>query len=119
MVDILNDPCVKAAVQFEGHKDKLIADLAEQIMSAKNWQHMTKDERKTCIRYVVSQVSSEDELRARLQSDFALGHVAINWQLSDAGDKTGDEARMLVKALGGLVSRNGALVSIMTAEDMF
>ncbi len=119
MVEILNDPHIKAAVQLEGHKDRLVADLAEQIMSAKNWQHMTKDERKTCIRYIVSQVSSEEELRARLQSDFALGHVAINWHLSDAGDKTGDEARMLVKALGGLVAKNGALVMIMTSDGMF
>lgn len=119
MVDVLNNPHVRAAVAHETAKDKLIADMAEQLLSTKTWGDMSKNELKICVRNIVSQVESEDELRERLTKELGFGYCAINWHLSDAGDKTGDEARALVKALGGLVSKNGALVKIMTADDMF
>ena len=119
MVEILNNPHIRAAVAHETAKDKLVGDMAEQILSAKTWRDMTKNERKICVRYIVSQVESEAELRERLTKELNFGYCAINWHLSDAGDKTGDEARALVKALGGLVSKNGALVQIMTADEMF
>jgi hypothetical protein len=119
MVEILNNPTIKAAVMSQQIKGQLGSALADQLMSTKTWNDMTKNERKICIQHVVSQVESEEELRNRLQSDFALGYVAISWHLSEPGDKTGDEARMLVTALGGLVAKNGALVMIMTADDQF
>lgn len=119
MVDVLNNPHVVAAAKLEGHKDKMVADLADQLMSTKTYSAMTANERKICVRHIVSQVESEQELQERLQRDLGAGYCCINWHLSEPGDKTGDEARMLVKALGGLVAKNGALVMIMTPDDNF
>lgn len=119
MTGILNNPHVRAAVAHETAKDKLVGDMAEQLMSAKVWRDMSKNERKICVRYIVSQVESEDELRERLTDELNIGYCAISWHLSGDGDKTGDEARALVKAMGGLVAKNGALVQIMTVDDMF
>jgi hypothetical protein len=116
MVEILNNPTIKAAVMGQQTKIQLDSALADQLMSTKTWNDMSKNERKICIRHIVSQVESEDELRNRLQSDFDLDDVAIDWHLSKPGDKKGEEARMLVTALGGLVAKNGALVRIMTAD---
>lgn len=117
MVEILNDPHIKAAVKLEGYKDKMVADLADRLMSTKTYADMSANERKTCVRHVVSQVESEQELGDRLRRDLGLDYFCINWHLSEPGDKTGEEARMLVKALGGLIAKNGALVMIMTADD--
>ena len=97
----------------------MIADLADQLMSTKTYAAMTTIERKTCVRHIVSQVESKQELQERLQRDLGVGYCCISWHLSEPGDKTGDEARMLVKALGGLVAKNGALVMIMTPDDDF
>ena len=119
MVEILNDPTIQAAVMSQKIKGELGSTLTDQIMSTKIWRDMNKNERKICIKHVVSQVESKEELHKRLQSDFALGYVAINWSLSEPGDKVGEEARMLVTALGGLVAKNGALVMIMTTDDSF
>ena len=119
MIEILNNPMIQAAVMSEQIKGKLDSGLADQLISTKTWDEMSKNERKICVKHVVSQVESEQELRDRLRSDFGLGYVAINWHLSEPGDKTGDEARMLVAALGGLVAKNGALVMIRTADDSF
>ena len=119
MVEILNNPTIKAAVMSQQMKGKLGSALADQLMSTKTWGDMNKNERKICIKHVVSQVESEQELRDRLQSDFSIGYVAINWHLSEPADKTGDETRMLVTALGGLVSKNGALVMIMMIDGQF
>ena len=118
MVDILNNPAIRAAVQFETQKDRLIADLAEQLISTKTWGTMNTDERWTCLRYIVSQVSTEEELRDRLRSELSLGYVAFEWHLSSPDDETGNEARMLVKSLGGLVTKSGALVMIMTSDGI-
>ena len=119
MVEILNNPEIQRAVKAEEIKDKLRGLLADQLMSTKTWGDMDEAERRICVHHIVSQVASEEELRARLQSDLGFGYVAIEWHLSEPGDKTGEEARMLVKALGGLVSKYGALGLLMTMDDMF
>ncbi len=118
MTDILSNPHVCAAVAFETAKDDLIGLLAEKVMSTKMWSGMTADERELCLRHIVSQVESEGELRERL-TKIGLEDCAVSWYLSPPGDKIGDEARVLVRAVGGLVSKNGALVMLMTSEDMF
>ena len=119
MVEILNNPAIKNAVKFEQHKDGMIGKLAEVLMSTKTWHNMNADERRMCIRHIVNQAESEDDLRQRLRNELGLSCCAINWYLPAPGDKVGEEARMLVKALGGLVAKNGALVMIMTFDGSF
>jgi len=118
MSDVLSSKAVQGAVANEQWKDEMVAGVAEWLMTNKSWVEMTKDERKACIRTSVSQVESEDELRERL-AELGVEGFIINWHLSEPGDETGQEARMLVKALGGLVAKNGALVMIMTPDEQF
>ena len=118
MVEILDNPHIRMAVALETRKDALVADLADRLLTTKAWADMTDNEWKICIRNIVTSVESEEELRERLGT-LGVGSCAIDWHLAEHGDKTGDEARMLVKALGGLVAKNGALVMIMTADEQF
>jgi hypothetical protein len=115
-MDVLNNPDIKAAVLFEEVKNQLCSNLAEQLMGTKTWSNMNKKERDICLKHVVSQVESEQELTDRLRADFGITYAAINWYKPDDGDQTGQEALMFVQALGGLVSKNGAMVMIMTRD---
>jgi hypothetical protein len=117
-VEILNNPTFQMAVRHEESKAGLRDQLANLLMTTKTWETMNEKERKLCVQSVVSQVSSELELSRRL-NDIGLTDCAINWSDVDPNEKTALEAQMIVKALGGLVAKNGALVSIMTVEDMF
>ena len=119
MTEILNDPHVKRAVANELVRDEVAGVIADQLMSTKTWWDMTADEHKICPRAIVSPVESEEELEGRLRADLGLKLFATHWYLPEPGDKKGDEARILVKAMGGLVSKNGALVMIRTSEDTF
>ena len=116
MVEILNDPNIRALGRSQRVKNVLRADIVDQLMSIKTWPHMDADERKICIHGIVSQVESEDELRRRLTEELGVGCCAINWSDVDENDKTSMEAQALLLALGGLVAKNGALVMVMTAD---
>lgn len=118
-MEVLTNPDIQNAVRFQGFKNQLGSQLAVALMDTKPWADMDKTERKLCVKYVVSQVESEEELHERLRTDFGLSYVAISWHLPDPDDKTGQEALMFVRALGGLVSKNGAMVMIMTMDDSF
>lgn len=118
MVDVLNDPHIKGAIRLEQMKDGMCAQLGQLLISTKTWETMTGNERKVCVRYIASDSSSEIELSRRL-NDIGCTDCAICWKDTDPNDKTSLEARALIKALGGLVSKNGALVMMMTADDQF
>ena len=118
MVDILGSEAVHAAIEHERLKDEFSAEIAEQLMTDKTWVDMSTNERGVCVRFIVSQVESEEKLRERL-TELGAKYFSIQWSLSEPGDQTGQEARMLVKALGGLVAKNGALVMIMTPDEQF
>ncbi len=117
-MEVLNNPDLKLAVLFEETRSRLESNLAEQLMGTKTWATMNKNERDKCLKHVVSQVESEQELTDRLRTDFGITYAAIAWEQPAPDDKTGQEALMFVRALGGLVSRSGAMVMIMT-DDHF
>lgn len=118
MVEVLNNPDIQRAVKAQESKDGLRAALAESLMSTKTWADMDERERKVCKFALVSDSETEDELRAKLTS-IGIDYFEISWHQVDENDKTDLEARMFVKALGGLVSKSGALVMIMTMDDAF
>ena len=118
MSDILNSPVIQAAVRFEQSKDGMRAQLAKLLISTKTWETMTEKERKVCIQYIVTECESELELSRRL-NDIGCTDCAIRWSDVDQKDIVAFEAQTLVKALGGLVAKNGALVMIMTTENYF
>jgi len=117
--DILNDPMIKLAAMARNHQAEMRGRLAEQLMSVKTWDDMNDKERKLCVGHLVTQASSEEELRKLLSEELGLDFFEIEWHESAEGDKTGEEAKLLIQALGGDLSKNGAMVNIMTMEGLF
>lgn len=97
-------------------KNRQRAQIADALISTKTWDDMTKKERDLCVHHLVSESESEDDLRRRL-SEIGVGYVAVNWQDVNQSDKTSLEAQMIVKALGGPIAKNGALVMVNTMDD--
>jgi hypothetical protein len=63
------------------------------------------------IRRIAIECKSETELAQRLTDELGFSGALINWY--EPTDQTGVEARDLVRAFGGLISKNGAMVSVM------
>ena len=118
MSEVLNSPAIKAAIKFEQSKNGMRAQLASLFLSTKTWDTMSEAERKVCVHHIVSQSESELELSRRL-NEIGCIDCAIRWSEIDLNDETSLEAQALVKALGGLVAKNGSLVMVMTAEDLY
>lgn len=121
MVNVLGNEMIQEAVESERIRNAFVVEVLEPlIMCLKSWEDMDSGERQACVRAAVLASESEGELLENLDI-LGMGKedFSVSWHLSDPGDQTGDEARMLVRALGGLVSKNGALVMIRTAEEEF
>lgn len=118
MIDILGGEAIRSAIERAEENDRLIVEVIEPLLRNKSWEDMNGIERRACVRALVVQAESEGELLGGLAL-LGIEDFSVAWHLSDPDDQTGQEARMLVKALGGLVSKNGALVMIMTPEEQF
>jgi len=114
--EILNNPDFQMAVKANDAKSGMRAQIADALISTKTWNDMDKKERKICIDHMVSESTTEAELRQRL-TEIGVGYLAIAWQEVDPNDKTSLEAQMIVKALGGPIAKNGALVMVSTMDD--
>jgi len=115
MSEIIGNPVIENAVARQATRTTIASMLAERLLATKTWEDMGEIEREACVRHVVSQVESSAALADRLCDDlsFEPDDFSIDWRLSEEGDVVGAEGRLLVQALGGLVSKNGALVSIV------
>lgn len=72
---------------------------------------MNQDELKVVIRGIVTTSTSEQEIRQRLKDEIGCSDEGIMLIVDAPGDDVTDrEAVDLVKALGGLVTKNGLLV---------
>ena len=111
MSDVLSNPVIVKAVNFEEKKDILRAMIAPKIISEKKWTEMMKDEKDLCMHYIVSSSNSKDEVENKLK-DLGAGCCSIAWSDVDPDDQTSLEAQALIRSMGGLVSQNGALVNI-------
>jgi hypothetical protein len=118
MGDLQNNSSLRAIARFQRANDPRIEWAAELLMSTKTWYMMNGIERKTCVRHLVSQVSSEVELLKILRTELGLKNITLTWWLPPE-DEASIQARMLLKSLGGCVSGNGACVMIMTLNDQF
>lgn len=118
MVEILGNPAIKSEVARRQVLVALAAGPVEHLIDTVPWDNMTSDQRKMCIIYTVSQVESQEELERRLENDFGI-YACIDWHQPDPNDQHDMEAKMLVQALGGLISKSGAMVMIMTHDGSF
>lgn len=118
MVEILGNPAIESAVAHQQTLIALAARPVEYLIDTVPWKDMTPDQRKMCIVYSVSQVESQEELERRLERDFGIS-ACVSWHQPDPNDRSDMEAKMLVQALGGLISKSGAMVMIMTHYGSF
>lgn len=114
--EILGNPDFQLAAKAQDAKSGLRAQIADALISTKTWSDMTKKERDLCVHHLVSESEREADLRQRL-TEIGVGYVAVSWQDVDPSDKTSLEAQMIVKALGGPIAKNGALVMVSTLDD--
>lgn len=78
----------------------------------KAYRDMTDDEIKQATRQIVSNASTDDEIRQRLRDELVYPYsVAITSH--NPTDQAGREARVIVQGLGGLVRKDGAMVMVM------
>jgi hypothetical protein len=114
--DILGNPDIQMAAMANDIKAKMRAQIADTLISTKMWGDMDKKERKLCIDHMIAESETEAELRQRL-AEIGVGSVAVNWLDVDSNDTKAREAQMLVKALGGPIAKNGAMVMVSTMDD--
>lgn len=115
MNSVLRDPVVQQHAIAAEILDAVLAPFAEMILAAKEWYAMDAEERAICIRHLVGMSESEARLSQWLD-DMGCHQHMIQWMDVDPNDTTALEAQVLLRALGGLVAANGALV-IVTADD--
>jgi hypothetical protein len=111
MVDVLDSSAVKGAIRHYKMVDQVVDAVVPHLLQEKNWFEMNKTEREASLRYLVGQAESEESLRQSL-SEVGVDDYMLSWSDVDPNDKTSLEAQALVKALGGLVAKSGALVSV-------
>ncbi|MCA9354298.1 MAG: hypothetical protein KC877_02135 [Candidatus Kaiserbacteria bacterium] len=111
MVDVLNSPAVNGAIEHYEMIDQVVDAVVPHLLETKGWYEMDETEREASLRYLVGQANSEESLRQSL-SELGVYDYMLSWSDVDPNNKTSLEAQALVKALGGLVAKNGALVNI-------
>lgn len=78
----------------------------------KNFRDMTNAELKSAVRHIIRTSVSEEEVRQRVRDELGYSYtLALHTSIPD--DTTGREARELVRGLGGLVMKNGAMAMAM------
>ena len=111
MVDVLNNSAVNGAIKRYEMIDEVVDAVVPHILQEKGWDEMNETEQKASLRYLVGQADSEESLQHSL-SELGVEGYMLSWSDVDPDDKTSLEAQALVKALGGLVAKNGALVNV-------
>ncbi len=102
----------EAVIAGAKHAD-FISQLGELVVRHKSYDDMTDAEIEVAARHIISSSSSEAEVQQRLRDElgYPYGDIALHTSIPD--DAIGREARELVRGLGGLVMKNGAMVMAM------
>jgi len=94
-----------------------IDGLAGSALQGRSFANMDDDELKFAVQRIVRTSSSEDEVRQRISAELQYPYRP-SIHISVPTDGIGREARELVRGLGGLVMRNGAmLMGMMHGHD--
>lgn len=91
---------------------KLIDSIGAVMIQHKSYDDMTDAEIEVATRFIITSSSSEAEVHQRLREELGYPYsVALNTSIPV--DAIGMEARELVRGLGGLVMKNGAMAMAM------
>jgi hypothetical protein len=111
--DIVVD--LREQIDFRSELDAISHAIAVHFIRKKKWNDMDEKERTVCVRYCVHQAETEEDLRSRLHA-IGLMHVLVTWYTPKACERNTEAARQIMHALGGLVSKSGAFVTVETVD---
>lgn len=83
----------------------------ETLVEPQNYRRMTVPELKAAVQRIIRISDDEAEIKHRLYAELEITGAALCCHKPE--DKVGREARGFVMALGGLITRQGAMVMIM------
>ncbi len=93
-------------------RSKLVSKIAAVIIERKTYDTMNDKEIEVAARHIIQDSVTEDEVRRRLREELGYRYnVALSITLPT--DDVGRGARELVRGIGGLVMKNGAMVMAM------
>lgn len=91
---------------------ELIDSVGADVVRGKSYRNMNDAELKIAAKHIITSSSSEAEVHERLRNELDYPYrISLHTNIPD--DKTGREARELVRGLGGLVMKNGAMAMAM------
>lgn len=95
----------------------LIDSIGSILLQRECYDEMTDVQIEVAARHIISSSSSEAEVRQRIRDELGYpDEITLETSLPNAA--TGREARELVRGLGGLVMKNGAMaMAIMHGHD--
>jgi hypothetical protein len=103
---------VAMAVIQQAQRTELVNEVAGTVLKGKSYWEMTDAEFKLAVRRIICDSSSEEEVERRLREELEyLEGICLHADIPE--DATGREARELVRGLGGLVMKNGAMAMAM------
>lgn len=91
----------------------LFGQLGKLVMRHKRFNEMNDVEIEAAVRHIVTSSSSEAEVRQRLRDELGYPYSDVCLRTLIPGDATGREMRELVRGLGGLVMKNGAMAMVI------
>lgn len=109
---------MSGAHKNEVFKDQICQIVGPVLVVKKTYLKMDELERTAALRALVSTSSSKEEIEQRLESELHVSAGLYMLSVSEpATDPTGVEAVDLVRALGGLITKNNLMVMLTIMDD--
>jgi hypothetical protein len=102
---------VAKAVVDAATRTRMIDSIGDIVMKNKTYHEMTDDEIEIAARNIIITSSSEEEVHQRLLDELDYSGMELSTNIPE--DATGREARELVRGLGGMIMKNGAMAMAM------
>lgn len=101
------------SVIYTAQRTNLLDSIVAAMVPHKSYAEMMDFEIEVVARHIITTSFSEAEVQQRLRDelDYPYGDIDLNTIIPN--DATGMEARELLRGLGGLVMKNGAMVMAM------
>ena len=90
-----------------------VAGIGKIFAEKRSFESMDELMLKVVLRHIVITSSSEEEILARVQKELGMSPEFISVDAFLPDDNAGREIRELVRGLGGLIMKNGAVTSVV------
>ena len=119
MSSILDNPELQAAIEAQETSAYVLRHMLDRLIAERPWSDMPAATRTACLHRIVGESDSQTELCQRLDAFIGAGNYEVRWKDIEPNNQVLLETQMIVKALGGLVAKSGALVSVNTYDDVY